>query len=101
MLNERERVQEYNYVTHNRMVGGCAVSSTTASVATTTGSALGGLGGCNTRFPSRGGVDLVMNSIMVGSLSAAWRSAGKGLGWFLGYHLISLLTYHLSQALLL
>jgi len=29
--------------------------------------------GCKTRFPSRGGVDLLMNSIVVGSLDAACR----------------------------
>ena len=29
--------------------------------------------GCKMRFPSRGGVDLLMNSILVGSLDAACR----------------------------
>lgn len=38
-----------------------------------------GFGGWSTRFPSRGGVERLMNSILVGSLSEAWRRAGASL----------------------
>jgi hypothetical protein len=31
------------------------------------------LGGCRTRFPRRGGVDLLMNSMFVGNFPAACR----------------------------
>jgi hypothetical protein len=36
-----------------------------------------GASGCRTKFPSLGGVERVMNSIVVGSLSAACRKAVK------------------------
>ena len=39
-----------------------------------------GLGGCKTRFPNRGGVVRLMNSIFVGSLEAACRRTEWG-GW--------------------
>lgn len=40
---------------------------------------LGGLGGWRTRLPRRGGVERRMNSIWVGSLEEARRSAGWAL----------------------
>ena len=40
---------------------------------------IAGASGCRTKFPSLGGVERVMNSIIVGSLSAACRKAVKGV----------------------
>lgn len=53
----------------------CVVGSAVASNTAATTAGWGGLGGWRTMLPRRGGVERLMNSILVGSLSEAWRSA--------------------------